>query len=1410
MIKTRLQLVILSLFSAVVLWFMGLNPSQAYTYNSYEVDDLSVAHTSTSLGATDTITLSFTVPDGMTSGLTTSGSISINLPSLYRYNNGTYTSDYVDISSATISSSQLTLSYQGTSYASFTPKTTLAAGATVTVTITGAVNPDALEGTGSFSVYGYEYSSSGGYYNWFWGSTSQAYGDVDLTVTMYDANGTTPVSNVSVGLSYYDTSNYSDYEYHSGYTNSSGQVQFAGLTTGRTYWMYFYYSGTTTSNDAPVGQTVTYNGTTLTQSYNFAAANVSTHYKDVNGVAISNAYWYFYKTNYSNYYTDYVWRSGTTDATGLISGAAQLDGSYTLYVQDPVTNNYDPYNFTVSNGAVSGLSDPIQQTGPEVSGTVTAGGSAVSNAYVYIHDSTWTNYKYDYTDSSGNFSFDLSTAGTYTLEVSSYGLPSGYFAPDTQTVSVTPGTSNANVALTLEAATKTIAGTVKKKKGSVVTDATVYAYQSSGTYRYASSAVASDGTYSLPVTGGNWNVYIYQNQWPAQWAYTGQSMSINFNDDSTAETATLNIQVSAYDTHFTGRVLKPDGSAVGENDVYIYVYGGENNSIYGYDYTDSYGKFDISATAGTFSVYIYVYGSGVTNLSVPAVDSQTVEDDATLDLGDIQLVEKQGHIQGHMTISDTGEPVANQYVYAYRQDGTWEWASAVTDASGFFDLLVVGPAKWTVYTYASGLTTSEGKNIMYSGGNITVNLAAEGETVTGQDFIFDVADATASFTVQDADGNDRTDQYGWVSLNSGDTTNGYGWSATGCYVQRGTCSVPTASDVSYTVDFYPYNWSRSSDETSYSFSHLLVDDQQATTVTLDSGETQAIVLVMTENSSSITGSFVDEDGDAVEVTGYVYASGDDHNWVSTYVDDSSSYTLKVAAGDWDVSYWINGDWQSSYKKSKEVTVAASETVSLDLKVLQANATISGVVLDPDGQAVTSPTFVQAATSYGTEHTNTEDDYGLIAQTTYTNSAGEFSITLPKGNYYVTASSPDYLSPQPVKVHADNVGSSKNVTLTFVAAGTTIRGTVSDGFGITVNAQRIQAQGDLISDAFVYVYCIGGSYAATESDENGQYALNAPADDTCYVGGMYQTEGTAYYSEQEKVKTKQKTVEQDLVLDQSLDLPEAQTAKFDPQTGTVVELENGVRVEIPANAITADETVTEVTVVVTPVAEVVHQPGLEPINIAYKLTATDSNGNPISSFSGDVKIIIPYDSTALEAADTDEDSIQANYYEDSAGTWQPIQGGVIKNKDKDQFEISVQHFSVFGIVASRSVAQTTEDEEGGEEGSGDDSEEEAAEEATVETGILGIPGKVKVKHGASGSIVVTWTEADNAAQYQLKLSTTDKTIKTVSTTKHRVVIKKLKAKKIYRVQVRSIGATGSKSGWSTRVRIKVSGKNISIL
>ncbi len=1396
------------LLTTVSVFFIALGLAQsakAYSYNSYEVDDLTVTHSSTAAGETDNITISFTIPDDMTAGLSTSGYISLSTPYLYTYRNGSYSYSYVDISSATISSSQLTISYQGSSYFSAYPKSSLAAGSTVTITINGARNPSDIEGTGSFSIYGYEYSSSADTYNYFWTSASQVYGTADLTVTMYTSDGTTPVRNVYIGLSYYNSGNWSDYEYHYGYTNSAGQVQFAGLTTDRSYSLSFSYSGTATDDDPPSGATLTYNGgNPQSASYNFITSNVTTHFHDRDNQPINNAYWYFYKTDYSNYYTDYVWRWGYTNSVGEIKGAAQVDGSYRLYAY--YNNNYYSYDFTVSNGVVSGLPDPITVPSPEISGTVYAGSSVASNVYIYVHNRDWTTSQYVYTDSNGYFEVALGKSDEFKLEISAYTLPSGYFPADPVNIDVTANTAGSPLTINLKQATKTISGKVTKQEssaagvraGTPVTDATIYAYQMAGNYAFAS--VSSNGDFSLPVIGNSWNLYIYQQSWPATWAYTGDNVVVTFNDDSTTETATVNWSVLPYDAHIKLRAVFPDGTPVTASSVYCYAYGGANNRVYSYAYTDSNGLCDLRTTAGTYSLYLYFYSSsGSGNYSAPTLSPQTVEAGKTVDLGDVALVEKNSTIEGSISIRDTGEAVPNHYIYAYKRDGSWDWASATTDSNGFYSLKLA-PGEWTINTYTWGLQTASGKKVIYTGTGLAVTVAAN-ETVSRQDFIFDVADAKFSFIVEDKDGNEMTDETGWVNAHETDDSDSYGWYGIGCYVQKGTCSLDVSSDKEYEIDYYSYRnwyWNKDEDDT-YSLSHIEVDGVQTDKASAAADETQEVVLVMSKNDATISGQFLDQDGNPTKVQAYVYASSENQQWVSTYVDKENNYSLKVGPGVWRVSYWTYGNWMSMYNNTVKVEAESGKTVTADFTVLETNATISGTVLDTNGNAVTTPTFVKASTVYGETETATGEKYGLVEQTTYTNDQGKFNVEVPSGSYYVTASSPDYLAPQPLLVTADNAGSAENLQLKFLDGENTISGNVLDGIGISINAHRVQAIGDTMAGAFVYGYCAKGSYTTTESDSAGAYSLSVSNKDTCFIGAIYQAGTTAYYSDRTLVKVKREPVTQDITLNHSLTLPAAQTAKFDP---AVITMEDGATVEIPANSITTDSSITEVTVTVTPVVKTVHQPGLAPLTYSYELTATDQNGNPITQFASDVKITIPYNENDASAVDSDESSLQVGYYEDAANSWQAVDGGVVMNKQDNKFEISVDHFSNFGVLASGSIVanddeeETDEDENGGDE-NGDEDGTNQADDELIQEGVLTAPANLRVIDRSTRSLTVKWNKVGSASAYKVRVTTgkKDKVVKQQRVTKRTVILKNLTNNQSYTVTVRSIGSTGSKSGWS---------------
>lgn len=1397
--------------AVTVLIGIALNtPSaSAYSYVSKAIDDVSVTSTNTSVDGTADVTVTFTWPDVAWS---TSDYIYIYSPYFYSYAGGNYTSDSTDISNATISSSQLTLSYSGSTYAYFYPKSALSNGSAVSITFEDVVN-SSIEGTGNWYVSGYRYTNDS--YFSANGSGSVVNGTVDLTVYVKDVGGVTGVSGAYISLSYYNSGNWSDYHYVSGTTNSSGQVQFAGMqgtsASPKTYSVYLYYSGDSATGDTPSNTTLTYSGTDSAPTYTFVAKNVTTYFKDSSNNGINNAYWYAYKTNSTNYTDDYVWRWGYTNTTGKISFAAQKDGNYTLYVQDPSSTSYTyyPYEFTVASGAESGLDSTIYVPSPEVTGTVKAGSSGASGVPMYIHNSNWSVYQYATTESDGTFELALNkNCSSCTVEISSWGLPSNYFAPESTTVSVTKGVANSAITIDLIAATKTISGTVtmngddvaKVAAGTPVSNAYGSCYQSSGNYNYASFTTSTSGTFSIMVTGGKWKCYLWPNTWPATWAYVDGEFNPSFNSDSTTETASYYLKVEPFNSHITGTISYPNGSTVGEYAVYIYSSGGKKDSttksVYAYDYTDSSGAFSLNTTAGTHDLFMYFYSSsGGNNYVAPSVEPITLEAGETHALGALTLVEKNSHLQGAVSVKSTGAGVSGINVYAWKSKGSYDWDSATTDSSGKFDLLV-SPGDWTISIYMWNQTTDSGEKYIYAGGSLSATVE-ENETLTGQDFVLTIADSTANFIAQDSSGNAMEEEYGWASI-SEEGGGDYGWYSTGCYLTRGGCQTDITGGVAYNVNYYSYsNWGwYDEDEDTYSFSSVKVDGVAADSFTAAADETLDVVLVMAKNDATLEVSFEDKDGNPVEVNGEVYASNSTGGWAYKYISDESDATIKLSSGTWNVNYWTWDDWTSYDKKTedKKVELVSGETTNVVFPVLENDATVSGVVNDPDGNPVTTPTFVKLSTNFGTNETETGEQYGLIERTMYTDSEGKFSAELPAGIYYLSASSPEYLDTEPIQVTADTEDSAVGLVLQFVSPDAMISGTVIDGVGFDINNARTLAIGDGVPNAFVTAFSNKGSARTAETDESGAYEIEAVRDQTWYIMGIFEAEGIVHYSSLTAIEVDEATEVANITLDKTITLPEPQSQQFDPSNAAVIQLENGMEMNMPALSVSADEAVDEVTVTVTPTYELAQEASSKPLSIGYEITAVEADGDPITELASDVTLTIPYEEADVETAEIEEEDLQVGFYDSTAADWSNV-SSVVVDTEADEFTVTTGHLSQFAIVSGRSIASANDDDEDGGGSDGGNGDGNTDDDEAID--ILSAPTGVAFSKRRAKTITVSWNAVAEAASYEVGVfnGKTGKKIKTASAANSKRAIRKLTSNTKYEFRVRSVGVSGTRSGWS---------------
>lgn len=1348
-----------------------------------DITDLSITATSTTPSATANYTISFTTP----MKITTSGYVYISGP--YLYSGNSYSS--VNMSSATLSSG-FTESYGYDSYMSVYPNAEIASGSTVSITLSGVTNPS-IEGSGSWyiSVYDYsqyDYSNASSVY-YASASYTFRYDDTttkdDLRITVKTSTGT-PIRDVWVYVNYYSSSSYYDassYEYYYQQTDASGNAYFNGLTANRSYNVSFYYSGTATTELAPSATTLTYTGTGGDTSvdqgatYAFVVPTVLTRYKTTAGTAISSAYWYIYSSNWS-------WiGSGSTATDGAVNAPSLSDGSYTLYVYDSTTYNYEQWSFSVTGGT-DNLADTINPPTPNISGQVTAGGTGVASISVSLWNDSYTVYKYGTTDSNGNYSLAVSSAGTYNLSISSWGLPAGYSVPDTMQVTVsnvsTPITQNI-VAVTNS---KTISGRVSKKNGDAVTDAYLYAYNNSG--GYASTSTDASGNYSMSLKGGSWSVWIYSNTYPATWSYTGDNVTIKFESNDTTETKTYNWEVSGKDSAVTGRFLYADGTPAGSNQVSLSLW--SSNGDYAYGSTGADGTFNLPVTGGTYSASAYV---SVSSYGAPDIGSISVPDDETVDLGDLTLLSRNAQITGSSTDSN-GAGVSGVYMYAWKSSGSYDWASTTTGDDGTYTLYVT-PGTWSVSLWvSSGSDANSGVSYSYLGTALTV-VVADGETVSGNNFLLQSNDSSLRFSTVNTSGNALDDQYGWASLTSSSTTSDYGswYGSLGCYVSLGACEVDLPAG-SYNTSYYSYsNWG-SSGSASYTYSHPEQGGTQVESVTITAGSTANVNLVLAENDVVLSGEFLDSAGDPIDDLYWaeVYAYNG-QSYAYAWVNQDSNYTLSLSAGTWTVSYWV--DYTSGYLSSPEsesMTLVSGDNITKNFTLLQSNSSVTVNAVDPDGQALANA-FIDLSTQYGTQTTDTGDQYGLINQTTYTDLDGNAELTMPEGEYYVTASLPSsegYISPEPQLVTADP-DNATSLTMVFLESDASIAGQVTDGAGITRSLRKLQAVGDPVA-AYVYGWSESGHFSETNADESGMYTLNVIAGATWHIGAVFEAaSGNYYYSDEVSIDVADASYSQDLTLSNTGSLPEPQTVIFTSSEPTVMTLSDGTTLDMPANSISAENE--QVTVTATPVAEIAHTASDQPVSYAYDFVATDSDNNMITEFASNVTITLPYNEETLAEDGIAEEELSVNYYSDSSGDWAPVTS-VVVDTENDAFVITTDHFTKYALMSGVFVQAANG-------GSGEDGEDG---EDGIQIEIFSAPENFEVTERSAKKLSFSWDEVNGADSYRIQLLSpkTGKSIKTVSAANTTKTVKKLKANKKYSVRIRAVDGD-QKSAWSEVITVR---------
>lgn len=941
----------------------------------------------------------------------------------------------------------------------------------------------------------------------------------------------------------------------------------------------------------------------------------------------------------------------TTNSTGaLLDGSTSSNSTYRAYytIGTPIVKGIitDPDGVALSGAWVNAF------TNPETSSPMFGGGNADDQGHYSISNlSNW--------ESAGS----TIPSGTV-FKISAFAPPEKFELGSSPEESITYNGSTITKNIQFTRPSKTIGGTVTYSNGTAISGARVNFWSSSGS-GWSQTTTNSSGQYSVQVRGGNWEGMLQPDS-DDDWSYSQPPSSISFKNDTSAESQTINFTATRASATISGSVRLPNGSTPSSPQMFhVGLYsmgmGGSSGEL------DSSGNFSINVAPGTYNVDINDWNQ---NYSAPKISPISVGENESKNVGTITLISRDATISGR-AVDQSGAGVANMRISAFmmREKGGGEsggggWAGTNTDSSGNFSLKVF-PGKWMVQMDMWGARDSK---YVLDGKPQQVSIES-GETKTVNISLVK-ANSTIAGSIVDTNGNVISDMWGWVFANknsSGEEEDRFDGPGLGGPTDRGQFSVSVPAGT-YQVGLGPMPGS------SYS-------SGEPVSVTVADGQTVTQNVTVYPNDMTITGSIKDENGSTVNnVFMQVFATNKTGGWQNATINQSNgtySMSASSAVDPWNLGYFV--DPQTGYFSERLTDSAVSgnsgDTISKDITLRKADATISGTVLDGDGIPM-SNVFVFADNRSGDQDRKDAEFHGpMFMNDNTTDSNGRFSISVPHDTYFVGAAiprdeNPNLINPNRVELTLSANETKSGVVIAFIKADVVISG--------KVNFSGTQTQ----EDSLVWAWSEEGGYNETKTDENGNYSLNATQNDTWHLGVNTDVTDTTDYVKSSEVIIKTgnnsaitQNIDAELVED---GLTDSESTSFDPTSAKVANLSDGTIITVPANAMGSDDETT-ITLSVSSTSELPRTIDSKPIGTGLDLTAMDDSGTDITSFNSSVNVIMPYDDTTLSDLKITEDDLSVAYWDETNGIWQPVDSYSI-DEENNHVSFSTDHFTIFSIVA----------------------------------------------------------------------------------------------------------------------------------
>lgn len=444
----------------------------------------------------------------------------------------------------------------------------------------------------------------------------------------------------------------------------------------------------------------------------------------------------------------------------------------------------------------------------------------------------------------------------------------------------------------------------------------------------------------------------------ADWTYNQPPVEIQFINDSTLETQTVNFQVTKATATITGTVTK-DGAPLIEGNINAWSTngpgGGGNAQVVN-------GSYSLRVPAGSFSVSFWSPDQTLTagTAAVVIADGQTITQNFVVKA-------KTAHLTGRL-IDGSGTPISgvrmNGFCTAPDAAGVQNGpqpginGNTTSGADGTFDLAVLsGRCNVNIDTFQDPNSGSS-PSYVYNGKPLETTLDTDTSSFAFGDITVVKADATIIVNVIKEDGTPATGLNGYVfAQKAGEEQFGPGQNFGGSLMPDGKATIKMPSSVFSLVKLGMHL----PPEAEYS----VVEN---TTVSVVANSTSTATLRVQKNNSSIYGALVDQNGIPLSTCtppagqfsfGDVFVNSTEKGGRGVQFKSDCSYKVSVVAGTYQFNYHFNegtGLLNANQGQDK-IEVHTGENLVKNIKALVGDAKINITVVDPTGAPV--QTFVNA-------------------------------------------------------------------------------------------------------------------------------------------------------------------------------------------------------------------------------------------------------------------------------------------------------------------------------------------------------------------------------------------------------------------------------------------------------------------